>query len=267
MMEYTGYLDFWFTDRPIVERVEACVNLGLKRFDVWCWRSQPLEEIAAECRRHGAVINSTFDEQMGSLADPADNSLTLRSWAESLEIAERYGIEHLFIFSNQVDIVGGAEWARRLSSNFTEAEQYANILAQTEKIMKLVEQTRLEVWVEALNEFHIKGGILVHNHELAADWVRRFDHPQLRLAFDCYHQQRDSGNLIWGLEAYQGLYPTVHIGDVPTRQEPGTGEINFPNLRAKLRELDYDGLIGLEFRPSTTEAEALARTRAVFPLE
>ncbi|MDH3676267.1 MAG: TIM barrel protein, partial [Anaerolineae bacterium] len=131
----------------------------------------------------------------------------------------------------------------------------------------LVEQTRIEVWVEALNEFHIKGGILVHNHELAADWVRRFDHPQLRLAFDCYHQQRDSGNLIWGLEAYQGLYPTVHIGDVPTRQEPGTGEINFPNLRAKLRELDYDGLIGLEFRPSTTEAEALARTRAVFPLE
>jgi hypothetical protein len=85
MMEYTGYLDFWFTDRPIVERVEACVNLGLKRFDVWCWRSQPLEEIAAECRRYGAVINSTFDEQMGSLADPADNSLTLRSWAESLE--------------------------------------------------------------------------------------------------------------------------------------------------------------------------------------
>ncbi|HXV42365.1 MAG TPA: TIM barrel protein, partial [Anaerolineae bacterium] len=212
------------------------------------------------------VINSTFDEDMGSLADPADNAKTLRSWAESLEMAVKYGIAHLFIFSNQVELINGWEWTRRLSGNYTEAEQYANLLYQTEKIMKLVEQTPVEVWVEGLNEFHIKGGVLVHNHELAVDWIRRIDHPQLRLAFDCYHQQRGSGNLIWGLEAYHGLYPTIHIGDVPTRQEPGTGEINFPNIRARLRQLGFDGYVGLEFRPSTSEAEALARTKEIFPL-
>jgi hydroxypyruvate isomerase len=266
-MEYTGYLDFWFTDRPMVERIEAFVALGIKRLDVWCWRSVPMAEIAAECQRLGAVINSTFDEDMGSLADPADNDQTLRSWAESLELAVKYGIEHLFIFSNQVELVNGWEWTRRLSSNYIEAEQYANLLCQTEKIMKLVEQTQVEVWVEGLNEFHIKGGVLVHNHELAVDWIRRIDHPQLRLAFDCYHQQRGSGNLIWGLEQYHGLYSTIHIGDVPTRQEPGTGEINFSNIRAKLRQLGFDGYVGLEFHPSTTEVEALARTKTLFPLE
>ena len=266
-MEYTGYLDFWFIDRPIEQRVAAFVELGITRFDVWCWRSHPMAAIAAECRRLGAVINSTFDDEMGSLADPADNDQTLRSWAESLELAEKYGIEHLFIFSNQVEVTDGQEWTRRPSANFTEAEQYANLLSQTEKIMKLVEQTDVEVWVEGLNEFHIQGGVLVHNHELAADWVRRIDHPQLRLAFDCYHQQRSSGNLIWGLEEYHGLYPTVHIADVPTRQEPGTGEINFPNLRAKLRELKFDGFVGLEFSPATTEAAALARVKTLFPLE
>jgi hydroxypyruvate isomerase len=84
------------------------------------------------------------------------------------------------------------------------------------------------------------------------------------LAFDCYHQQRTAGNLIYGLEAYRGLYPTVHIGDVPTRQEPGTGEINFVNIAAKLRELDFDGLIGMEFSPSTTEAEAFRRVKEIF---
>ena len=266
-MEYTGYLDFWFTDRPIVERVGAFVELGITRLDVWCWRSAPIAEIAAECRQLGAVINSTFDEDMGSLADPADNEKTLRSWGESLEMAERYGVEHLFIFSNQVDVVKGAEWSRRLSANYNHAEQYANLLDQTEQIVKLVEQTAVEVWVEGLNEFHIQGGVLVHNHELAADWVRRIDHPQFRLAIDCYHQQRGSGNLIWGWVEYDGLYSSVHIGDVPTRQEPGTGEINFPNLRAKLRELGFDGFVGLEFRPSSTEAEALARTKELFPLE
>lgn len=263
-MEFTGYLDFWFTDRPLVARVEPFARLGVKRLDVWCWRSVPMAELAAECKQQGSIINSTFDEDMGSLADPNDNQKTLRSWQESLEMAERYGVEHLFIFSNQVDIIDGKEWTRRLSRNISAAGQYANLLDQTEKIMKLVEQTRVEVWVEALNEFHIQGGVLVHDHDLAADWVRRMDHPQFRLAFDCYHQQRTAGNLIYGLEAYHGLYPTVHVGDVPTRQEPGSGEINFANIARKLRELGYNGLIGMEFRPSTAEAEVLERVRSIF---
>ncbi|MBL8055232.1 MAG: TIM barrel protein [Anaerolineales bacterium] len=264
-MEYTGYLDFWFRDRPIVERVEPMVQLGLRRLDVWFWRQQPMAAIAAECRRLGAVLNSAFDDDMGNLTDPGDNELTLRTWNESLEMAVQHGVEHLFLFSNQVDLVNGAPWIRRLSSNYTPAEQYANCLRQTERILKLVEQTPVTIWVEALNEFHIKGGILVHNHDLAADWVRRFNHPKLRLVFDCYHQQRDGGNLIWGLEQYAGLYDAVHVGDVPTRQEPGTGEINFPNLHRKLRELKYAGYVGLEFYPSTTEAEALERVKALFP--
>ncbi len=263
-MIYTGYLDFWFKDYPLPARVEKFVELGIKRFDVWCWRSIPLDEIYAECRRLGARLNSTFDEQMGSLADPGDNELTVRSWAESLEMAERYAVDHLFIFSNQVDLIDGKEWTRRLSRNVTEAEQYANVLSQTEKIMRLVEQTDVEVWLEGLNEYHIQGGVLVHDHDLAADWVRRIDHPQFRLAFDCYHQQRTAGNLIQGLEDYWGLYPTVHVGDVPTRQEPGTGEINFTNIKRKLDELGFDGFIGMEFSPSETEALAYERVKGFF---
>jgi hydroxypyruvate isomerase len=263
-MIYTGYLDFWFTDLPLIERVEKFFELGIDRYDVWCWRQVAMADLAAECQQIGARINSTFDDAMGSLADPGDNELTLRSWNESLEMATQYQVDHLFIFSNQIDIVEGKEWTRRLSSNFTEAEQYANLLSQTEKIIKLVEQTDIEVWVEGLNEFHIQGGVLVHDHDLAADWVRRIDHPQFRLAFDCYHQQRTAGNLIQGMEDYWGLYPTFHIGDCPTRQEPGTGEINFENLAVKLRELGFDGLIGMEFSPSDNESAAFERVKKIF---
>jgi hydroxypyruvate isomerase len=173
-------------------------------------------------------------------------------------------VDHLFIFSNQIDLVDGQEWTRRLSRNISEAEQYANLLSQTEKILRMVEQTSVEVWVEGLNEYHIQGGVLVHDHALAADWVRRMDHPQFRLAFDCYHQQRTAGNIIQGMEDYWGLYPTFHIGDCPTRQEPGTGEINFTNLAAKLRELGFDGLIGMEFSPSDSEIAAFQRVREIF---
>lgn len=266
-MEYTGYLDFWFTDLPLVDRVSAFATLGIKKLNFFFWRQVPLADLAAECKFHGASLYSTFDGEMGSLADPGDNERTVRSWAESLEMAERYNIPVLYIFSNQIEPEGGVEYVRRLSGNYTEGEQYANLLQQTERIMKMVEETSVEIRVECLNQFHFVGKVLVDNPQLAADWVRRIAHPQFRLTFDTYHQQRGSGELLWGLEHNFDLITAVHIGDVPTRQEPGTGEINFHNIRGKLHELGFDGEIGLEFSPSTTEVEALARTQAIFPLK
>lgn len=133
--------------------------------------------------------------------------------------------------------------------------------------MKLVEQTEVEVRVECLNRHHFIGRVLVDNPRLAADWVRRIDHPQLRLTFDTYHQQRGSGDLLWSLKRDFDLISAVHIGDVPTRQEPGTGEINFRNIGAKLRELGFDGEIGLEFSPSVDAGSAMTRVRELFPLE
>lgn len=266
-MHYTGYLDFWFTDRPLLERVEPFAALGIRHFNVFFWRQVPIGELAAECRRHHGLFYSTFDDDMGSLADPGDNEKSYQAWAQSLEMAEQHQLPVLYIFSNQIEPVNGKEYVRRLSGNFTPGEQYANLLDQTERIMKLVEQTSVEVRVECLNRFHFIGTILVDNPRLAADWVRRIDHPQFRLTFDVYHQQRGSGDLLWSLDEYFDLISAVHIGDVPTRQEPGTGEINFSNIRSRLRDLGYDGEIGLEFSPSTTAAEAFRRTQAIFPLE
>jgi hydroxypyruvate isomerase len=266
-MDYTGYLDFWFTDVPMVERVGRFATLDVRQFNIFFWRQAPIAEIVAECERHGSRLYSTFDDAMGSLADPGDNEQTLRSWGESLEMADRFNIPTLYIFSNQIEVVDGKEVVRRLSGNFAEGEQYANLLEQTEKILKLVEQTNVTVQVECLNQHDFVGKVLVDNPQLAADWVRRMDHPQLRLTFDTYHQQRGSGELLWSLENYFEWITAVHIGDVPTRQEPGTGEINFVNIRRKLRELGFDGEIGLEFAPSTEEATVMAQVREIFPLD
>ena len=265
-MFYTGYLDFWFTDRPLVERVEPFVALGVRDFCVFAWRQAPLAALAAECRQHGARIFSTFDAEMGALADPADNEQTLRTWAESLEMAEQHGVAALYIFSNQIDVIDGRELVRPLSGNFSQAEQYANLLRQTERILRLVEQTAVEVRVESLSRNVFVGQQAVDSPQIAIDWVRRMDHPQFRYTFDTYHQQRGAGELLLTLERAIDIIAGVHIGDAPTRQEPGTGEINFANIAAAVRRLGYDGEIGLEFMPSRKEAQALAVVQRLFPL-
>ena len=275
-MIYTGYADFWFRDLPLPERVARFAALGIHHVDVWAWRSKGvslMNEIAAACRENGSVINSTFDDAGGSLTDANDLPLCLDAWAESLDHAGRWGVQHLFMFSEQINAPPpqgrgrGAHiqgWVKPPARDYTLQQKYANLLEGAARVMELVARTNVIVWFEALNTYHLHGGITVSTHELAADLVRRVAHPQLRLAFDCYHQQRTAGNLIQGLRDYRGLYDSVHIGDVPTRQEPGTGEINFANIARELKALGFDGKIGLEFHPSAAEAEALAAVRALF---
>jgi hydroxypyruvate isomerase len=274
-MIYTGYVDFWFRHLPLPERVARFAELGIHHLDVWAWRSKGalMDELAAACRAAGSVINSTFDEAAGSLTDALDHPLCLDAWAESLERAQRWGALHLFMFSEQINLLPAdgrrrpsfiQGWVRPPARDYTLAQKFANLLEGAARVMELVGKTSVVVWFEALNTYHLHGGVTVHTHELAAEVVRRIAHPQLRLAFDCYHQQRTAGNLIQGLHDCWGLYDSVHIADVPTRQEPGTGEINFANIAQTLRALGFAGKIGLEFYPSTSEAEALAAVRALF---
>jgi hydroxypyruvate isomerase len=235
---------------------------------VWAWRSKgvQMDELAAACREQNVTFADTFDEAAGSLTDADDHALCLDAWAESLARAQEWGIQHLFMFSEQVNADG---WVKRPSRDFTPMQKYANLLDGVAQVMALVEQTNITVYFESLNNWHLHGPITCTTHEMAADIVRRIAHPQFRFTFDCYHQQRTAGNLIQGLRDYAGLYAAVHIGDVPTRGEPGTGEINFANIGRTLKDLKFDeggeGMIGLEFYPVVgDEAGAMTRVRTLF---
>jgi hydroxypyruvate isomerase len=277
----------------LLERVNEFAKLGIHHIDIWAWRSKgdQMDEVSAACRQYGSIINSTFDDASGSLTDANDLPRCLDAWAESLDRAQAWGVQHLFMFSEQINPsppallpVGEGRkpspfgrrlgeghvqgWVKPTSRDYTLQQKYANLLEGAARVMELVEKTNIVVWFEALNTYHLHGGVTVSTHELAADLVRRIAHPQLRMVFDCYHQQRTAGNLIQGLRDYYGLYDSVHIGDVPTRQEPGTGEINFNNIARTLRELGFDadsnGKVGLEFYPSTNERSAFEAVQAIF---
>jgi hydroxypyruvate isomerase len=54
----------------------------------------------------------------------------------------------------------------------------------------------------------------------------------------------------------------LQLADHPGRNEPGTGEINYPRVLRQAYELGYRDYLGLECRPATTElaaAQAVAR--------
>lgn len=93
----------------------------------------------------------------------------------------------------------------------------------------------------------------------ALEIVEAVDHPQVQLLYDFYHEQIAADNLIRKLEKSMPHLGLVHIADVPGRHEPGTGEINYQNIFRKLSELNYTGMVAMEFRP---DGDPVAQLRA-----
>jgi len=95
----------------------------------------------------------------------------------------------------------------------------------------------------------------------ALEIVQAVDHPQVQLLYDFYHEQIAAGNLIEKLAKSLPHLGLVHIADVPGRHEPGTGEINYENIFRKLGELNYKGMVAMEFHPSGDPVLALRAAR------
>src|SRR6267154_2982566 len=95
----------------------------------------------------------------------------------------------------------------------------------------------------------------------AFEIVRAVGSPKMKVLYDLYHEQRGLGNLMEKLEKNIDEVGLIHVADVPGRHEPGTGEVNFPNVYKKLAELHYRGVIAMEFYPTGDVVETLRKAR------
>jgi hydroxypyruvate isomerase len=118
-------------------------------------------------------------------------------------------------------------------------------------------QAGVTLLIEPLNPVDFPD-IFLRSTQAAFDLVTQISHPSLRLQYDIYHAQMSEGNLIGTLTSYISWISHIQIADAPGRHQPGTGEINYPNVFAALETLAYGGYIGLEYRPHGSTAESLA---------
>ncbi len=95
--------------------------------------------------------------------------------------------------------------------------------------------------------------------------VRSVGASNLQFLYDFFHDQIAEGNLLAKLEKNLDLVGVVHIADVPGRHDPGTGEINYPNIFRKLGQLGFNGYVAMEFIPEgeTVAALRVAREMAI----
>ncbi|MGF3052901.1 hydroxypyruvate isomerase family protein [Microbacterium sp. YY-03] len=85
--------------------------------------------------------------------------------------------------------------------------------------------------------------------ETAAAVAEAVDPDTVGVLFDVYHAQTDRGNIIERFERLTPLIKHVQIADNPGRGEPGTGEIAYERVLARIAASGYSGWVGCEYGP------------------
>lgn len=80
----------------------------------------------------------------------------------------------------------------------------------------------------------------------------------LLLQYDVFHMQIVEGDLAKTIERLLPRIGHIQIADVPDRNEPGTGEINFDFLLPHIDRLGYKGWIGAEYIPKGDTDQGLS---------
>ncbi len=108
--------------------------------------------------------------------------------------------------------------------------------------------------IEPINHRDMPGYFL-NTQAQGAAIVEAIGRDRLGLQFDVYHVQVTEGDITKRMEQFMPVIAHMQVADVPARNEPGTGEIGWKFVFARMDALGYQGWVGCEYRPAgATEA-------------
>ena len=115
---------------------------------------------------------------------------------------------------------------------------------------------RIRLLIEPINTLDIPGFFLNGTRQ-AVQVISDVRSENLFIQYDIYHMQVMEGDIARSLQKHLARISHVQLADNPGRNEPGTGEINYPFLFRYLDQIGYRGWVGCEYKPRTTTAEGL----------
>jgi hydroxypyruvate isomerase len=252
-----------FPQLTLPQQMEKVAQAGYQGFEFGNWRAQDAREITSLKNKLGLecaciVGNRGVNPKGMGLCNPGEREAFLAEIRASLDAARRFETTRLVVLSG--NRVPGMPRERQHSS-IVEGLKRAAALAAPRGVTLIVEVVNTLAPVEPLHpqENHLEY-YLDHARE-AFQIVDEVSSPFVKVLFDIYHVQIMEGNLIETIRGNIARIGHFHVGDVPGRHEPGTGEINYSNVFQAIRETGFRGFVAMEYVPAKDAMTTLAAVR------
>ncbi len=100
-------------------------------------------------------------------------------------------------------------------------------------------------------------GFLLNSSKEGIEVIDAAGADNLMLQYDVFHMQIVEGDIAKTIERLLPRIGHIQVADVPDRNEPGTGEVNYQWLLPHIERLGYKGWIGAEYIPKGDTVEGL----------
>jgi hydroxypyruvate isomerase len=244
MPRFAANLTMLFTEFPFLERFDRAAEAGFTGVEFLFPYDEDIVAIEQALKRNG-LTQVLFNLPAGDFAggergianDPRRVSEFRDGVQRALEIAARLACRQLNC------LIG-------LSLN--DVPMYSQMHTVVENLRYAAEQAEragVKQLIEPLNLVDTPGFLLSNTSE-AARLIDDTGHDNLGIQYDVYHMQRMEGNLTSTINEYLDDIMHIQIADSPDRNQPGTGEINFPYIFEALDAMEYDGWVSAEYKPT-----------------
>ncbi len=252
MPKFAANLTMLYNEVPFLERFALAASAGFEAVEFLFPYAFPAAEIRRRLDDHGLKLvlhnlpAGNWDAGERGIACLPDRTQEFRSGVgQAIEYAKALGVGQLNCLAGKAPAgVDDATLRRTLVANL----RYA--AAELGK-------AGLKLLVEPINTYDIPGFALSRSAPTLA-LLDEVGADNAYLQYDVYHMQRMEGELAATMQKHLARIAHIQIADNPGRNEPGTGEINYPFLFAHLDRIGYRGWIGCEYKPATTTDAGLA---------
>ncbi|WP_025733291.1 TIM barrel protein [Carnimonas nigrificans] len=246
-----------FLELPFVERVKRIHELGFG-VEIWHWWDKDIAALVDT----GARFTSMSGYITGDLTSQEGVAALLESAERSLEAAARLDCPSLNLHGTGLDEKGLPVAPKEIVSG----EMWLTAKASLDALGALGEQAGKVFVLENLNTAVDHPGTPFAKAADTLALVKAVNNPHVRMNLDLYHAQIGEGNLIELIRQSADYLGEVQVADVPGRQQPGTGEINYRAIAKALRDIGYQGVVAFEGWASHAPEKALEEFREAFSL-
>ncbi|HTM51260.1 MAG TPA: TIM barrel protein [Bryobacteraceae bacterium] len=247
-------------------QMERVREAGYQGFEFGDWRAGDAAGVTRLKNRLGLecaclVGNRGVNPPGMGLCDPAERAGFLAEMRASVDAAQRFESSRLVVLSG----FRVPRMARpRQHASIVEGLKRAHDVVAPHGVTMIVEVINTLAPIEPLRpEGDNHANYYLDRTSEAFDIVREVGSPFVKVLFDLYHVQIMEGNLIETIRKNIGAIGHFHVGDVPGRHQPGTGEIHYPNVFRAIRATGFRDFVAMEYVPSKDAMETLKETRAM----
>jgi hydroxypyruvate isomerase len=206
------------------------------------WSDADVERVKKVCRANRLTVDTVLAQQDWkkrpvSIVDPSHRETFLGDVRNAIAYSKKLDIP-------QISLTSGLS-----AAGLSQEQQWASLTEGIKRAADLIAAAKLTLLIEPLNSLVDHPGCFLTSAVDGLRLVKEINLPHVRLLFDLYHEQIMRGNLINTLKAAEPYVAVFHVADNPGRNDPGTGEVYYPNVYDAIRKTGYNGYIGMEYHP------------------